>query len=536
MTRIPRQYLRILVALVIVTAPAVFANTTSIQLTRPGDRSAVPWRPCVDGIVSDPGATVHVIVHPMQESTYWVAPAVTRRPSTAGAGFRTLVYIGDNTRVHRGQRFEIMAVADPRRPLREGDQLPEWPEAAARSSVVEVVRDDSASDDCDQAAGPAPRSMAAVVQHDDPDAGGNRRGDGAARAARPWWWLLAIVPIVLLVRRDRTEAAMAQVAALDQALERVMAAVWRRIVAAVVSCAAWARGCGRRLLGGAWQARGLRVAPRQLLHALLLAALLVPSAWLAFLVDIRTIESGVGLVLAPVAMADGGADGLFAEPVPESEAMAADDDGIVGWSIVWQPVQQALQRQFGAIAIGLAALQGGFGVVLLLGMTRGDAVRLRLRPLLSDRPVSAACFLALDLTLAAMAAVRGYEFSPSGAPGMIATTVALAMALVAPWLLALIVHVLLDLTSECSGWIAHLFGLLLAVLLTAGAWVVAAVAVLAMATVPALVFGAARVACAAVTVALWFIDGLRDVCIDLWRLFRLALSPVGSRRGRAAFE
>jgi hypothetical protein len=39
-----------------------------------------------------------------------------------------------------GKYFEIIAVANPKAALKEGDVLSQWPEAQLRSQVIEVTR------------------------------------------------------------------------------------------------------------------------------------------------------------------------------------------------------------------------------------------------------------------------------------------------------------------------------------------------------------------------------------------------------------
>jgi hypothetical protein len=96
----------------------------------------VPERPQVEGI-AHAGAEVWVIVHPTLVSDYWIQPRLTVR----GDGkWRVNAYIGRPGNVDVGKHFEIMAVANPKEPLKEGDVLRYWPEAAAKSQLIEVVR------------------------------------------------------------------------------------------------------------------------------------------------------------------------------------------------------------------------------------------------------------------------------------------------------------------------------------------------------------------------------------------------------------
>jgi hypothetical protein len=102
---------------------------------------------------------------------------------------------------------------------------------------------------------------------------------------------------------------------------------------------------------------------------------------------------------------------------------------------------------FGFMSMGLASLEGMFGVVILSGISSSQAARLRPADLFRQRPLVCTLFVLFNIALAAMAAMRGYELSPSGsspwAPAIIAGLVSLALA---P-MLAFCVHF----AAECAG-------------------------------------------------------------------------------------
>lgn len=107
-----------------------------VRIDEPKDGARVPWRPCVEGKVSDAKADVWVLVHPTRTSDYWVQPEVgVNKDRTWGA----TVYLGRAQR-DAGQRFEIRAVANPRVNLSEGDVLGAWPRAQWRSDIITVIR------------------------------------------------------------------------------------------------------------------------------------------------------------------------------------------------------------------------------------------------------------------------------------------------------------------------------------------------------------------------------------------------------------
>ncbi len=109
----------------------------NIRITAPSDNTAVPERPFVEGKVMDPSAAVWVVVHPMAVSDYWVQQRITVR---ADGMWRVMIFVGRPGSIDVGNHFEIMAVANPKMRLKEGDILKEWPEAQAKSQVIEVIR------------------------------------------------------------------------------------------------------------------------------------------------------------------------------------------------------------------------------------------------------------------------------------------------------------------------------------------------------------------------------------------------------------
>jgi hypothetical protein len=108
-----------------------------VEITAPPDKASVLQRPIVEGRVSDPSATVWVVVHPLEVSDYWVQPRVTVR---ANGSWKVQIHIGRPGSVDVGKTFEIRAVANPESNLSEGKILPNWPKARAISDVIEVTR------------------------------------------------------------------------------------------------------------------------------------------------------------------------------------------------------------------------------------------------------------------------------------------------------------------------------------------------------------------------------------------------------------
>lgn len=113
------------------------AGELSVQITAPGDNASVDWRPTVEGKVSSPSATVWVIVHPVNSGGYWVQPSV----GVGGDGkWRVQIYCGRAPDADVDVHFDIMAVAQPKANLKEGDVLSAWPTAEAKSQIIDVIR------------------------------------------------------------------------------------------------------------------------------------------------------------------------------------------------------------------------------------------------------------------------------------------------------------------------------------------------------------------------------------------------------------
>ena len=110
-------------------------NITFI-ITEPTDRAQVPQRLLVSGTIADANSQVWVIVHPTEVSDYWVQPKVTMRNGT----WRVTIYIGRPGNIDVGKEFEIMAFANLKNSVKEGDKLDFWPEAQAKSKVITVTR------------------------------------------------------------------------------------------------------------------------------------------------------------------------------------------------------------------------------------------------------------------------------------------------------------------------------------------------------------------------------------------------------------
>ena len=123
--------------LLVVGASVVYGQPGQLRITAPADSSNLPELPFVEGVVADRDAKVWVVVHPMEVSDYWVQPSVNVK---GDGSWRVKIHIGRPGRIDGGKEFEIRAVANPQKRLKEGEVLAGWPEAQWSSQVVDVVR------------------------------------------------------------------------------------------------------------------------------------------------------------------------------------------------------------------------------------------------------------------------------------------------------------------------------------------------------------------------------------------------------------
>jgi hypothetical protein len=109
-----------------------------ITITSHKDQQSVALEPIIRGKVYSNKAQVWVIVHPMETEGYWVQQKATVR---SDGKWYTQVFIGREGTEDSGKHFEIMAVANPTKPIARGDVLDGWPSALARSEIVELIRE-----------------------------------------------------------------------------------------------------------------------------------------------------------------------------------------------------------------------------------------------------------------------------------------------------------------------------------------------------------------------------------------------------------
>lgn len=128
----------IILAVAVAFVLAGYATSMAeLVITAPEDGGQVSWRADIEGSVSDLDDEVWVVIHPTETSQYWVQPQLSVKED---GSWRVVVYFGEAGSRHTGLRFEVRAIANPKRKLKEGDRFGFWPEAGERSQVIEVIR------------------------------------------------------------------------------------------------------------------------------------------------------------------------------------------------------------------------------------------------------------------------------------------------------------------------------------------------------------------------------------------------------------
>jgi hypothetical protein len=127
----------LLLLLLISLSVAIRAQSAlQVQITNPKEGSRVAHREQVSGTVSDSAESVWLVIHPLDTSEFWIQPPITVRDDGT---WKVIPYFGRSPSRDVGARFEVRAFAKPTIALKEG-KVAAWPEAAARSIVIEVSR------------------------------------------------------------------------------------------------------------------------------------------------------------------------------------------------------------------------------------------------------------------------------------------------------------------------------------------------------------------------------------------------------------
>lgn len=123
--------------LLVSSGAAVLAQSPlQVRIAIPPNGSLVGHREEVSGTVSDPSVSVWLVIHPLATSEFWIQPPITVRDDGT---WKVIPYFGRSPSQDVGAKFEVRAFARPNTALKEG-KATAWPEATARSNVIEVVR------------------------------------------------------------------------------------------------------------------------------------------------------------------------------------------------------------------------------------------------------------------------------------------------------------------------------------------------------------------------------------------------------------
>ena len=117
--------------------PPTQEPSEKVKITEPAEGTKINGRQTVKGQVQKGYDDVWVIVHPIDTSSYWVQPSISIRKD---GKWSITAYFGRSGNIDVGKSFEIMAVLNPQKKLKEGEYFDKWPDAEFRSDIITVVR------------------------------------------------------------------------------------------------------------------------------------------------------------------------------------------------------------------------------------------------------------------------------------------------------------------------------------------------------------------------------------------------------------
>jgi len=117
--------------------PPTQGPSERVKITEPSEGAKVSGRQTVKGRVQKGYDDVWVIVHPIDTSSYWVQPSISAKKD---GKWSITAYFGRSGNIDVGKSFEIMAILNPQKKLKEGEYFDKWPVAESRSDIVTVVR------------------------------------------------------------------------------------------------------------------------------------------------------------------------------------------------------------------------------------------------------------------------------------------------------------------------------------------------------------------------------------------------------------
>lgn len=467
------RVMSLLVVLILSTAISAGAQGIKVTIDSPVDGARVPLRPCFEGMVSNPASQVWLVVHPLEVADFWVQPSASVRE---GGKWKVQGYIGRQG-LDEGKQFEIRAVANPKIPLRETqkDPLPAWPPAEASSPIVEVTREDGASSGCGEAKSSttiAPSQEIVVLQ---PPLGVQRTtgkvGDldgrsvdnrmSAKRAEfqmRAVYIALLVVSILFILLPARTNSAGN---VLKPAWE-VVRAMWNHIVYVSGPMTKSATNIGGRVTEACQWCRSQSSAVWEkrsscglFIGKLILGVLLLLISLFATYVDSRAIHSALQLVFgvsaSSVSVEPGLIGSIYALDIVENgnEVQKSTDSSLRKTMI--QPFLVLLNQNLGSMAIGLAAILAGMGLVLFAGK-RGSSPTELSRSAVAEAHFPLLFFLLMNISFAVLAGLRTYELAiEAGSLRSVYACIIGACTLALPWFAAFSVHLAIEFAEDVLG-------------------------------------------------------------------------------------
>lgn len=448
-----------------------------VTILSPHDMQRVPYRPCLVGTVHHHDQSLFLVVHPTLWSDYYVQPAVSWVEKDR---FRVTLYVGEQGQNSaRDEVFEVQVFEDPKNLYHEGMKLGSFPASGTVSPIVRVVRDDKAPDGCDEAAGAiSPSASVASSTIAIPTTLPNALSPSAvvaqthAPSVKP---AEELGQMSLFASEARRHLQMALFVFLSNALLMMIALVRlndkaanaaEHIGGSIIAFFSWLRnlvvalvesvGCLGAWLGPrAWRAvvtvfkaHGYDGNLRSWGLSMLVFPVLLIASVMVFYAEARMTQIGLGLIFTTEdssinAAKSGSIFDSLVSPDTDSNKSAKPEAPQPQHLTLTHRVPKIVDRTFdsfqklwdeplGFMAMGLASLQFAFGIAVLWGTHVSEAARLRSASLFRQRPLLCTLFILLTIALAAMAAMRGYQLSPTGsnawAPAIIAGSISFALA------------------------------------------------------------------------------------------------------------
>lgn len=469
---------RINLMVALLATVTINAKDLSVRITWPLDGAQEPWRFCLQATASDRKARVYFVIHPLEWTDYYVQPEPTQKPDGT---FKTIGYVAEDLLgIFDGKRLEIMAVANPKVPLREGLKLRSWPKAEAVSAVIEVVRSDLAAGAC-PTTGPTKAQVAPnTARITPPGAVAPSAGSGqvqpsraAERFERPFpmtiisdsliastWLYVGMFSLFTLLATSIDES---------RKLLDLLCGWFVNFGGFVRQFARFAggqpvttfselhSGC-RRSSKRLWRSAGFEGSLKHYWIHLLSCPVLAIGLLLSSGSEAYVVHSRLTLIFPPdLDRQSGLLDAASSAPsasntaaiLPSSSAVPPQPNPL---STLVKNVWNLLSRGgLWLIAIGLTALQAIGGTLVLWNLTGVEPLEMSPLGLLRQRPTPCLLFLILDLALTVLAAIGGSEYSPDGINLAVPATVAAAITFVLPLFTAYALHYLLEAAGECLG-------------------------------------------------------------------------------------